>query len=171
MKLELLNEKHLKSIQDYKDEMIKTGSSFDGCGGLEKFDDIYVWYKQQKDHEDPNKCPQGHAPDWKYLCVDGDEVIGFLSYRHPIEGIPILEEYGGHVGYSVKPSRRKQGVASWQLSELIKIIKEEGELRRIMITCDPDNIGSKKTIMNNGGVYQDTHIWENTKVERYWITI
>lgn len=171
MKLELLAEKHLKSIADYKKEMLETGSSLDGCGGLEKFDNLEEWYKNQKNQEDPSKCKEGHAPDWKYVCVDNDEVIGFLSYRHPIEGIPILEEYAGHVGYSVKPSKRRQGVASWQLGELIKIIREQGELKRIMISCNPDNVGSKKTILKNGGVYQDTNTWQNIKIERYWIEI
>lgn len=171
MRLELLDKKHLESIKEYKKEMLEAGSSLDGCGGLEKFDDINEWYDKQKAQEDENNCPKGHAPDWKYLCVDNGEVIGFLSYRHPIEGIPILEEYGGHVGYSVKPSRRRQGVATWQLKELIKVIREEGELKRIMVTCNVENEGSRKTILACGGKYQDTNKWMEETVERYWIEI
>lgn len=169
MKLELLERKHLKSVEDYRRELIETKSSSDGCGTLLD-EGIEVWYKHCKDMEHIETLPKDRALDFKYLCLDGDEVVGIMSYRRDIE-LEVLREMGGHIGYSVKPSRRRQGIAKWQLKELLKIIKEEGYNDKVMITCDVDNEGSRRTILACGGVYQDTNTYKGETVERYWITL
>lgn len=170
MRLELLQEKHLSSILDYKRELIEVGSSFDGCGSL-KNNDINDWYKKCKSMENIETCPSGYAIDFKYVTVDdNDEVVGMMSYRQSLS-VEILREVGGHIGYSVKPSKRRQGIATWQLKELLKIIKQEGINSKVMITCNTDNIPSKKTILACGGIYQDTNTYMDETVERYWINI
>jgi predicted acetyltransferase len=46
-------------------------------------------------------------------------------------------------------------------------------LRRVLVTCDEDNIGSKKIIEHNGGQYENAIQIEGDKVKklRYWIDI
>ena len=46
-------------------------------------------------------------------------------------------------------------------------------LDRVLITCDYDNIGSEKTILANGGVYESTvhEPNENVDLKRLWITL
>jgi len=101
-----------------------------------------------------------------YWITDGDgadeEVVGFLALRHTLTAW-LLEE-GGHIGYSVRPSRRGQGHASAALGLAVRRSAELG-LDRVLLTCDEPNIASARTIEGNGGVYEDTR---NGK-RRYWI--
>ncbi len=90
------------------------------------------------------------------------EVVGFLALRHSLTAW-LLEE-GGHIGFSVRPSRRGQGHASRALALAVRRAAELG-LDRVLLTCDEDNVASARTIERNGGVYEDTR---NGK-RRYWI--
>ena len=92
----------------------------------------------------------------------GEEVVGFLALRHTLTAW-LLEE-GGHIGYSVRPSRRGQGHATRALALAVGRAAELG-LGRVLLTCDADNVASARTIESNGGVYEDTR---NGK-RRYWI--
>lgn len=91
-----------------------------------------------------------------------EEVIGFLAIRHRLNAW-LLEE-GGHIGYSVRPSRRRQGHASRALALAVQRSAELG-LERVLVTCDEPNVGSARTIERGGGVFEDTR---NGK-RRYWI--
>lgn len=81
-------------------------------------------------------------------------------------------EYGGHVGYSVAPSERRKGYATEMLRLVLPKCKNLG-INKVLLCCEEGNDESKKTIVNNGGVY-DKAIYleeENTYIERYYITI
>jgi predicted acetyltransferase len=101
-----------------------------------------------------------------YWITDGEgaaeEVVGFLALRHSLTAW-LLEE-GGHIGYSVRPSRRGQGHASRALGLAVRRSAELG-LDRVLLTCDEPNVASARTIEGNGGVYEDSR---NGK-RRYWI--
>jgi len=98
-----------------------------------------------------------------YWITDGPEiVVGFLALRHELNAW-LLEE-GGHIGYSVRPSRRREGHASRALALAVRRAAELG-IEQALVTCDEDNHASARTIERNGGVYEDTR---NGK-RRYWI--
>ena len=111
--------------------------------------------------------PEAPRPEGIVLCdyfwiTDGDEVVGFLALRHELT--PWLLEEGGHIGYSVRPSRRREGHASRAVALALIRAKELG-LERVLLTCDEDNLGSRLTIENAGGVYEDSR----KDKRRYWI--
>jgi predicted acetyltransferase len=112
--------------------------------------------------------PEATRPEGIVLCdylwiTDGSEVVGFLALRHELT--PWLLEEGGHIGYSVRPSRRREGHASRALD--LALIRAKGlGLERVLLTCDEDNLGSRRTIENAGGVYEDSRKGKR----RYWIT-
>jgi predicted acetyltransferase len=113
--------------------------------------------------------PEVPRPEHIVLCdyfwiTDGAEVVGFLALRHELT--PGLLEEGGHIGYSVRPSRRRQGHASRALALALIRAKELG-LARVLLTCDEDNLGSRRTIENAGGAYEDSRKGKR----RYWIEI
>ncbi len=105
-----------------------------------------------------------HCDYYWITAGDGDdeEVVGFLAVRHALTAW-LLEE-GGHIGFSVRPSRRGQGHARRSLALAVRRSAELG-LDRVLLTCDEDNVPSARTIERNGGVYEDTR---NGK-RRYWI--
>jgi predicted acetyltransferase len=119
-------------------------------------------------YADPaTELPEGQVHCDYYWVTDGagddEQVVGFLALRHSLTRW-LLEE-GGHIGYSVRPSRRGRGHASRALALGVRRAAELG-LDRVLLTCDEPNLASARTIERNGGVYEDTR---NGK-RRYWIT-
>ena len=113
----------------------------------------------------------GCVPSSTYWLVDEDnEVVGRVNIRHELT--PKLERFGGHIGYAIAPSQRRKGYGTMIL-KLALVKAKELCLKRILITCDIDNIASRKIIENNGGVFQDELIVEGRDKlsRRYWIEL
>lgn len=52
----------------------------------------------------------------------------------------------------------------------IQNAKERG-IEKLLITCDGRNAASEKTILANGGVYENTIEVDGCEIKRYWITV
>ena len=91
-------------------------------------------------------------PDRVLWLVHDGEYIGQTSIR-PELTTPYLLTYGGHIGYSIRPSRRCRGYGKAILTLTLEVSREIG-LRRVLVTCDSDNIGSRKIIEHNGGQFE-----------------
>lgn len=98
-----------------------------------------------------------------WITDDNGAWVGFLALRHSLNDF-LLEE-GGHIGYSVRRSRRREGHAGRALTAALAEAAALG-LDRVLVTCDDDNVASARTIERNSGVLEDTR---NGK-RRYWIT-
>lgn len=113
--------------------------------------------------------PEGHvACDYFWITDDGD-VVGFIAFRRELNDW--LRSYGGHIGYSVRPSRRRQGVAGAALRLVLELARERG-YDRVMLTCDDTNTGSYRTIEGAGGELEAVIDGPDTPDERmrqYWI--
>ncbi|MFE6734414.1 GNAT family N-acetyltransferase [Microbacterium sp. NPDC057650] len=99
---------------------------------------------------------------WYWIVDDAGAWIGFLALRRTLNDL--LREYGGHIGYSIRPSRRREGHAARALHDALGEASAL-DLKRVLITCDEDNAGSARTIERNGGVYEDTRGVKR----RYWV--
>jgi predicted acetyltransferase len=106
----------------------------------------------------------GLVPDDKLWLVEGDAVVGFLSVRRELNAF-LLEE-GGHVGYSVRPTARRRGVATYACARALDLLRAHG-VDRALITCDDDNEPSARTILRNGGVLEDVRGVKR----RYWVDL
>lgn len=106
--------------------------------------------------------PEHWVPHTVLWYVDGDTFLGRLSVRHRLT--PWLREFGGHIGYSVRPGARRQGHATAMLGASLAVARRLG-LDSVLLTCDHDNIGSRKVIEANGGLFQD----RRGEKRRYWI--
>ncbi|MET7359517.1 GNAT family N-acetyltransferase [Streptomyces sp. NPDC005562] len=96
--------------------------------------------------------------------VDGADYFGRLTVRHTI-GTRFLREYGGHIGYDVRPTARRRGHATDMLRGCLPYAAELG-LESVLVTCDTDNTGSRKVIEAAGGTFED----ERGGKLRYWIS-
>jgi len=74
-------------------------------------------------------------------------VVGIIDFRHHINH-PILSVWGGHLGYSIRPSERRKGYGKEMLRQNLQNCLDRG-LTRVLITCDCDNVASEKSGLMN----------------------
>jgi len=97
----------------------------------------------------------------------GGELVGRVSIRHELNDF--LTNFGGHIGYCVRPAYRRRGYASEILRQGVVIARAEG-VGRVLVTCDDDNAASVRVIERNGGVLEDVRAHpEGPQRRRYWI--
>ncbi len=106
--------------------------------------------------------PTGIVPATQLWWVDGDDYLGRLSIRHSLT--PWLLEFGGHIGYAVRPSARRRGHATAMLAAAAPVARQLG-IDPVLVTCDDSNVGSRRVIEANGGVLEDQR---GAKL-RYWV--
>lgn len=159
-------------IAAYRQEFLDAGDSMDGTGSLRRMEDPEAYIKVCADYEDPKKVPTHLVPATQFLFIRkrDNRLVGTLQVRHRFNDY--LEKYGGHIGYSVRPSERRKGYAREMLKAALPFCREIG-LDKVLITCIDGNIGSEKTILANGGIYESTVHEPNNNVDlkRFWITL
>jgi len=105
-------------------------------------------------------------PGWVHCTnlwwVDGEEYVGRMSIRHELNDM--LRELGGHIGYDVRRSRRREGHATAMLAAALPIAHDLG-IDPALVTCDDDNLASRLVIERNGGVLED----QRKRKLRYWV--
>ncbi len=122
-----------------------------------------------EEYESERMYEKGLVPSSIYFLMDEDKKIyGAIDIRHELNDY--LLRYGGHIGYGIRPSQRRKGYASQMLTLALPIVKELG-INKALITCDKSNVGSAKTIMNNGGILENEVINGDEITQRYWITL
>jgi predicted acetyltransferase len=116
--------------------------------------------------------PTGYVPASSFWLVRrGDGVmVGVSNLRHGL--IPALEDVGGHIGYSIRPSERCKGYGTRILALTTEKARARG-LGQVLLTCDTDNLGSARVIEKNGGVLASSGVsaTSGTHVLRYWIAL
>ena len=107
-----------------------------------------------------------------YWAIQNNVVVGRVALRHELNAS--LANTGGHVGYIVRPSSRRQGIAT-EMLRLILMTEKCEAIERLLVTCDADNLASKKTIEKNGGVYggyfKGTDCEKPVHKNHYWINL
>ena len=164
------DETMLDEIAAYRTAMLDAGSSMDGTSMLAKCEDPHTWLAHLRSLEREETCPPHWVTATLFVCVrktDG-RIVGMLDLRHRLNDF--LAEYGGHIGYSVRPDERRKGYAKRMLALALPEARKRG-IDRVLITCDDDNIGSARTIEANGGVFERTARLEDEILRRYWIDL
>ena len=126
-----------------------------------------------KDDRDREKLPKDYVPAYNYFLVDDDIFLGVIMIR--IELTDQLLNYGGNIGYGIRPHYWKHGYGTKLLELGLIKAKELIDADKVLITCDDDNVGSYKIIENNGGVLDNKVIniemGEEFLTRRYWIKL
>ena len=164
---------HQKEAMNFIREFVEHNSSINGTGGLDAYLDNYDGWLMKLENDldydniNPNKVP---ANTYFAIRESDSKIVGMINIRHKLDDY--LTKMGGHIGYGVRPTERKKGYATEMLSLGLKRCKELG-LKKVLITCDKDNIGSAKTIQKNNGILENEFLDEETKKikQRYWINV
>lgn len=164
------DDSYQKEIVGYRSEMLKAGSSMDGTGPLRRMENAAEWleFNRLAEHEDTLPAGLVAADQFAYVRKADHKIVGMIQFRHYFNDF--LREYGGHIGYSVRPGERRKGYAKRMLADCLRHCRGYG-LEKVLITCIQGNEGSRRTILANGGVYESTVYCEcdGVRLERYWI--
>lgn len=161
---------YAEQVMSFRKELLQNKDSFDGCAGLEDVRSFEEWL----DFENRMK-EKGFVPSEVFLVVRQRDnfVVGIIDFRHPLS--EFLFNFGGNIGYSVRPSERRKGYATEMLKQVLPVCRELGE-SKVLVTCDKENEASRRTIVKNGGVLENevtdtSGLSKSGVIQRYWITI
>ena len=114
--------------------------------------------------------PADEVPRNTYFLFCDGKIIGRSEIRRELNDE--LKTIGGHIGGDVRPSERRKGFATLMLEMTLEKARDLG-LKRVLLTCDADNIGSAKTIEKCGGKLekQITDKATGAKISHYWIDL
>jgi len=109
------------------------------------------------------------VPSTFLFAFVGPRIVGRVMIRHELN--EFLLRVGGHIGYVVVPEFRRRGYATEILRQSLEIAYRRLGLSRVLVTCNEDNVGSIRTIENNGGVFENivSGLDVGTPKRRYWI--
>lgn len=130
--------------------------------------DYNDWLQTLESYRKRETCPSHFSPSDTFFLVNEDNrLLGAISIRHYLN--EQLLRLGGHIGYGIRPTKRRKGYATAMLKLALEKCNDMGR-KQILITCDKDNIGSAKTIIANDGVLENELVEDNGNiVQRYWI--
>lgn len=147
--------KHEKQAMEYLEEFYTDGSETRGVGGLERYKDDYAgWLKhleEMRNLEPNDKLVPGETfflmkrlPRASHMFQgDVERLVGMVNIRLTLNDN--LWKYGGHIGYSIRPSERRKGYNKVNLYLALKVCQNHG-IEVTLLDCDKNNIGSAKTI-------------------------
>ena len=112
----------------------------------------------------------GLVPDSTFFCLDTDRnvVVGAVNIRHYLNESLLLN--GGHIGDGVVPSERRKSIATKMIALALNECRKLG-IKRVLMVCDKENIGSAKSIQNNGGILENEVVVDGVVNQRYWIEL
>ncbi len=153
-----MNLKLVKASLEYKEQIFNMMKEWYSTG-----EKIIPYSIRRLDYHDfDNYCAnievkentEGLVPDSTFFCLDTDRniMVGAVNIGHYLNDALLLN--GGHIGDGVVPSERKKGIATEMIGLALKECKKLN-IRRVLMVCDKDNIGSVKSIINNGGILEN----------------
>ena len=158
---------------DLKEKFLELAEDFRSAGE-DRYElgpkDFEAFLESLEMYRTGKNLPAGHVRSNTFFLLDGDKLIGSGSLRHELS--ETLAVFGGHIGYAVRPSERRQGYGSLILRLTLEKARALG-LVRVFLTCDTDNIASSKIIEKHGGRLENQIFYEpaGKQISQYWIEL
>ena len=175
--LELPSIERKKDALEYIEEFYEHGSQIHGTGSLDRELKKGKTYEEWLDnniklHDENFAFKKGLVPAYTYFLVreDDNKIVGMIDLRLGLN--EYLRNFGGHIGYSIRPTERKKGYNKINLY-LILQVAQNNDLDKVLITCANYNEGSRKSILSLGGKFEKNTFKEsdNETMELYWIDV
>ena len=163
-------ESFLEALKEYQQEKSKYRQDLNVLNVAELDKNFQLYINKLADESAGKNLPAGYIPHTNYWLVNKDEFIGRVDIRHSLTE-KLLRE-GGHIGYDIRPTKRKEGYGRKILKLALLKAKALG-ITKVLITCDENNFASKKIIEGNGGIFENSlSVGKNRPRKlRYWITL
>lgn len=158
-----------QQVLEYKNEFLKDGDDLAGTSYLQKYDIYEEWVKFVWDNEkESTKHTQVTASVFLAIREEDNKLVGMINIRHALN--EYLHNYGGHIGYSVRRAERRKGYAKVMLKFALEECRKL-EIKKVLLTCDADNIASAKTIKSSGGIFENEVTIDDEIIQRYWVEL
>ena len=157
-------------IIKYKEESLAESPIINGSAGLDRFSSIEVWLEELKKRSCEDTVPKGLVPSSTYLGVREKDnyIVGMIDIRHYLN--EYLTQVGGNIGYGVRKTERNKGYAKQMLKLALEKCKEL-KIKKVLITCDEDNIASEKVILSANAKLEDIRNVDGENKKRFWIDL
>ena len=157
-------------IIKYKEESLAESPIINGSAGLDRFSSIEIWFEELKKRSCEDTVPKGLVPSSTYLAVREKDnyIVGMIDIRHYLN--EYLTQVGGHIGYGVRKTERNKGYAKQMLKLALEKCKEL-KIKKVLITCDEDNIASEKVILSTNAKLEDIRNVDGENKKRFWIDL
>lgn len=157
-------------IIKYKEESLKESPIINGSAGLDRFSSIEIWFEELKKRSCEDTVPEVLVPSSTYLGVREKDnyIVGMIDIRHYLN--EYLTQVGGHIGYGVRKTERNKGYAKQMLKLALEKCKEL-KIKKVLITCDEDNIASEKVILSANAKLEDIRNVDGENKKRFWIDL
>ncbi len=170
LKLVTPQKQHRQQAKEYLQEFREHQSPVHGAGGLDRYEDYSEWLRKLSEDLDFDNIPPERVPANTYFAVSETDgrIVGMVNIRHRLNEYLLKE--GGHIGYAVRPSERRNGFATEMLALGLKVCERLG-IEKILVCCDKNNTASARVIQKNGGILENEIEGEHLAeiVQRYWI--
>ena len=157
-------------IIKYKEESLAESPIINGSAGLDRLSSIEDWLEELNKRSCEDTVPKGLVPSSTYLGVREKDnyIVGMIDIRHYLN--EYLTQVGGHIGYGVRKTERNKGYAKQMLKLALEKCKEL-KIKKVLITCDEDNIASEKVILSANAKLEDIRNVDGENKKRFWIEL
>ena len=165
-----------EEIIEFLDEFAIYGSDINGSGGLDRIYKCYTFEEaldrclKMEDAEYAKKGGKCQSRTFLLIREDDNKIVGTINVRWNLN--KELLEFGGHIGYSIRPTERRKGYNKINLYLGMIEAKKVG-LERVMLDCDANNIASDKTLKALGGTLERSEIDPSDGIltNVYWFNV
>lgn len=112
--------------------------------------------------------PDGRVPAASLVAEVEGELIGRVSVPYALNAY--LARIGGHIGYGIRPGRRRRGYSTEVLRQSLELLRVQG-LDRVLVTCDDADLGSATVIERCGGVLSERPEVDGVLRRHYWFSL
>ncbi|MCL2670436.1 MAG: GNAT family N-acetyltransferase [Clostridiales bacterium] len=153
-------------------EILHNGEAYiNGGAGITAAASYAEWLQTLRNNLHEDTVQDGRIPSTTYFaCRKSDNaIVGIIDIRHRLNDF--LYNWGGHIGYGVRPTERRKGYATQMLALALQDCKRLS-IENVLVVCNHDNEISRATILKNGGIFcNELPAPDGKLIQRYWIDI
>lgn len=136
---------------EYINEFYEYKSDINGTGGLQRYLDDYEGWLDKLQQDYTRIANEEKVPARTYFLIRSNDnrIVGMINIRLALN--EKLKKYGGHIGYSIRPTERGKGYNKINLYLGLKVCQKYG-IDKVLMDADKDNPASWKTMEALGGI-------------------